>query len=116
MRKKRKLKAKTWLAKDKVQMDIALEFNDEKLLNKNARKRFPNYVLEYLWDEAEKHKSEIPPPNPEQLEKLHKYMDQLNAERKKVALNKVLFFFYKSYLIIFLETLLVFFVSNTFFL
>ncbi len=35
---KRKLKAETWLAKDKVQMEIALEFNDEKLLNKNLKK------------------------------------------------------------------------------
>lgn len=86
--KKRKLKAETWLAIDKVQMDIALEFNDEKLLNKNARKRFPNYVLEYLWDEAEKHKDEIPPPNPETLAKLHKYMDQLNAERQEKKTKK----------------------------
>ena len=36
--KKRKLKAEIWLAKDKVQIDIALEFNDEKLLKRNAKK------------------------------------------------------------------------------
>ena len=79
--KKRKLKAETWLAKDKVQMDIALEFNDEKLLNRNARKRYPNYVLEYLWDEAEKHKSEIPPPNPEQLARLHEYFEKIHNKK-----------------------------------
>ncbi len=62
---KRKLKAETWLAKDKIQMEIALEFNDEKLLNKNLKKKFPNYVLEYLWNEAEKYKNTILQPNPE---------------------------------------------------
>ena len=68
--KKRKLKAEIWLAKDKVQIDIALEFNDEKLLKRNAKKKYPDYVLDYLWSETEKHKSEIPPPNPETLHKL----------------------------------------------
>ena len=82
---KRKLKAETWLAKDKVQMEIALEFNDEKLLNKNLKKKFPNYVLEYLWNEAEKHKDTIPQPNPEQLERLHKLLEVHN---KKTHINK----------------------------
>ena len=59
---KNRIKAERWLAKDKKEFDKAVASPKGKL----KKKRFPKYVLDYLWDEAQK--SDIPiPPIPQDL-------------------------------------------------
>ncbi len=72
MVKKNRLKAEKWLAKDKKDFDKAVASPKAKLKNK----RFPKYVLDYLWDEAQKSDIPIPPMPQETIEKLKRLVKE----------------------------------------